>query len=90
MIRIQYSLKLSAKLKSIVDFYGADFHKDALDKRSIPFSYPEHHKYFKLSRHAKTTKGVKALGGSGSKNSCWVYLKDLLDGEKRLFTECQI
>ena len=32
---------------------------------------------------------MKAIGGSGSKNPCWVYLKDLHEGEQRLFTECQ-
>ena len=31
--------------------------------------------------------GFKAIGGSGSKKSCWAYLKELLKGEQRLFTE---
>ena len=31
---------------------------------------------------------LKAIGGgSGSKKSCWAYLKELLKGEQRLFTE---
>ena len=32
---------------------------------------------------------IKAIGGSGSKDQCWVYLKDLHEGEQRLFTEYQ-
>ena len=30
---------------------------------------------------------IKAIGGSGSKKSCWAYFKELLKGEQRLFTE---
>ena len=30
----------------------------------------------------------KATGGSGSKNSCFEYLKDFLEVDMRLFTEC--